>query len=465
MLIDCSSRHRRAAVVQNGVLTDLYIDRLGPDRSGRLPLREGAVCLGRVVRVMPALHAAFIDLGGGLEGYLAQADIRPRPEPGARIGQCLRGGALVLVQVKSEGVGGKEPVLTMDIAFSGRFLVRAPFAAGVAMSRRLGVETLREAARERLAGLGLVDGWIARAGVGKAEDGQLTAEAGALNGLWQTVAAAAARGGRAGVLWPGHDAARRALVDRGIRPLDTILLSDAAEADTLGRWCAAAAPELAGRLRRVDDAHLFDRHDLEGRIAALCQPRVPLPDGGSLMIEPTEAMTVVDVNGGNEGNALTVNLRAAEEIARQIRLRHLGGIIVVDFVSMGGRTPAGGGGSGGGGAKAAGGRRRDHGERLLAALRTAVSDDPAPVQIYGLSRLGLVEMTRTRRGPSLTELLAGGGAGAGVGAGRAEEACSPEGGVAAGAGVEVVSVEADSVEVADIATGLDVQQPDGPVAS
>ena len=212
----------------------------------------------------------------------------------------------------------------------------------------------------------------------------IVAESEALALAWRELERRVGLGGSPGCLFPGPDAARRAVIGHGIRPLAGIAVE--APAEWLGAfrdWCAGAAPDLAPRLEGVA-GRLYERHDLEGQIASLIRPGVALTGGAGLVIERTEALIAIDVNGGERGNPLAVNLEAAGEIARQLRLRNLGGIVVVDFLSM---------------------PKRGDGERLLAALTAAVRDDPVQTEVYGISRLGLVELTRARRGPALTELL------------------------------------------------------------
>ena len=201
---------------------------------------------------------------------------------------------------------------------------------------------------------------------------------------------AASRDGAPDLLLPGPDAPRRALIEHGAGGPAQIVVDDTRLARDLSEWCADRAPDLADRIVRHDlrpgeRQRLFDLRDLDAEIDGLLGTRVPLSAGGSLVIERTEAMTVVDVNAGERGNALDTNLEAAAEIARQMRLRNVGGIVVVDFVNM---------------------RSRGESERLLASLARAVEDDPAQTQVYGISKLGLVEMTRARRGTALADLLA-----------------------------------------------------------
>jgi ribonuclease E/ribonuclease G len=195
--------------------------------------------------------------------------------------------------------------------------------------------------------------------------------------LTAEIASLAAEGQKAEIEPP--DAFRRLAMDYGAKAPDRILAAGLAAQRSAERWCRAFAPSLEERIESVS-AGLFDLHDLDEAVAALSERRVALRDGASLAIEPTEALTVIDVNAGPEPNVLSVNLAAAKEIGRQLRLRHIGGIVVIDFISMSRE------------------RDRDH---VVEALKTAVADDPSQTYIVPMSPLGLVEMTRERRGPGL----------------------------------------------------------------
>ncbi|MCW2244404.1 ribonuclease E/G [Azospirillum canadense] len=397
ILVDRDGPLTRAAVLTDGRLTDLYIDH------AERPSLLGHVFLGKVERIATGLDGAFVDLGDGVSGLLSGGDVRgPKGRPRGRderIGTLLRTGQPVLVQVKTDAVGPKGPSLTMDITLPGRFLVHAPLGRDVAVSKRLGSGPERAELARRIQGIASGSGWIVRAGAAAADDGLLAAESDALHLAWRTLSAAAERGPVPAHLLPGPDAPRRALIEHGAADVERIIVDDAALARDLAAWCADRAPDLEDRIAPHDPRplaamiggstvgakRLFDLRDLDAEIAALLGIRVPLDGGGSLVIERTEAMTVVDVNAGERGNPLDVNLEAAVEIARQLRLRNVGGIVVVDFVNM---------------------RNRGDAERLLNALSRAVEDDPAQTQVYGLSKLGLVEMTRARRGTALADLLA-----------------------------------------------------------
>ncbi|MDR6771830.1 ribonuclease E/G [Azospirillum sp. BE72] len=405
LLVDRDGPLMRAAVLADGRLTDLHIDHA--DRPSLL----GAVILGRVERIATGLNGAFIDLGGGLSGLLPAADVRrpildddsspsrSHPRPGSKpsaIGTLLRTGQPVVVQVKADATGAKGPSLTMDITLPGRFLVHAPLGRDIAVSKRLGSGPERAALARRIEGLVTGAGWIVRAGAAQVSDDLLAAESEALHLQWRAIRDDARAGSAPRLLHPGPDAATRALIEQGAAAPDSIIVDDPAPAGGIAvgegplllglrGWCDRHAPDLLPRLTaHRASQRLFDLRDLDSAIAELLDIRVPLPLGGSLVIERTEAMTVVDVNAGERGNPVDVNIDAAAEIARQLRLRNVGGIVVVDFVNMRGRGDA---------------------ERVLAALSHAVESDPVQTQVYGMSKLGLVELTRARRGTPLAALL------------------------------------------------------------
>ncbi|WP_207482540.1 ribonuclease E/G [Arenibaculum pallidiluteum] len=395
ILVDRSGPLLRAATLRDGQLTDLQLDHAAR------PSRLGAVFLGRVERIVPGLDAAFIDIGEGRAGLIGASDLRlpgagsrkaARAGGGQPIGRLLRAGQELLVQVKAEPGGGKGPTLTMDMTLPGRFLVMTPMTPGLSISRRLGRDPgLRAALARRVEAVAVGGGWIVRAQAAAVPDAVLAAEAESLALAWRAIEQGAAAGAAPRLLLAGPDAARRAVVEQGGRAISAIRVAEADLHRELAAWAADAAPDLVPvlSLHRGPEP-LFERHGLEEAISGLGGRRVDLAGGGWIAVDRTEAMTVVDVNGGERGNALSTNLAAAEEVARQLRLRNLGGIVVVDFIDM----------------KGAGER-----ERLVQALSAAVAEDPAGVQVYGLTRLGLVEMTRGRRGPEIPELLALAGSG------------------------------------------------------
>jgi ribonuclease G len=376
LLVDRAGPLLRAVLAAPGGGPRRLVD-LAADRDGRAP-RAGAVLRARVLRIDRAMEAAFLDVGAGEPGLLQLADVRPR-------GTRLSGGEALLVQVRAEARGGKGPLLTMDVSLPGRFLVRAASVDGVSVSRRIGDRAARARAAARIGALAPGGGWIARAGAADAPDGLVALEADALAARWRDLAAR--DDAPPALLDPGPSAPVRLLSELGGRPLGAVVVGDPAAERELRDWAGAAAPDLADRIAaRGGPPGPIEAADLEDEIAALSSPVAPLSGGGSLVIERTEAMWVVDVNAGGIRNALAANLEAAAETARQIRLRNAGGVVVVDTVSL---------------------DRPEDRQRVLDAFAAAVADDPAGTHVYGMSRLGLVEITRTRRGPDLIDLMAG----------------------------------------------------------
>lgn len=348
---DATARLRCAAALDaDGRAVDLRVDRL--DR----PTLEDGVFLARVEQFLKNRNAAVVSLGAFGRGMLAAADARPVPSPERPLGAILRAGQPIIVQVKADAVGDKAATVTMDVVLTGRLLACAALGRGVAVSRRLAVDAAaRQALRDGLARRAPREvGWIIRAAAAGASDVALDAEAARLLTLWREVAAAG-QGGEPRLLRPPPDALER--------------LQTAYDAPTAPPPQAPPAPP---------------GFDFAALLAALTRPQVALPNGGRLIIEPTAALTAVDVDGG-AGDALSVNLAAADELARQLRLRNLGGVVMADFIRM---------------------KARGDQEKLLARLRAAVADDPMQTDVYGLTRLGLAELTRARRGRGLAETLA-----------------------------------------------------------
>lgn len=360
--IDCHERVLLAGLVAEGGLTDLLAEPL--DR----PSCGGAVVLGRVLRIDRLAGGVFVDLGLAAAGWL------PLPGgPEARAALPAEGEPLI-VQAVGEARDGKGPRLTRDIALAGGFLVCRPCGEGVALSRSL-AGTGPEAFAAALDGEPGC-GWIVRSAAQGTPLPALQAEAERLRYRWQAIVARADAADSPAVLEAGPDAGRRMILDHA--DAAAIRVGPPDLAGELGRWLAAALPELADRLRREET-------DLVDRMVPLCQPRVGLLSGGWLSIEPTEALTAVDVNAGAGRDPLRTNLEAAEALAAQLRLRNIGGTVVVDFIDL--RS----------------GKARG---QVLARLRSALAGDPARVRTgRGFSELGLVELARERRGLSLHEAM------------------------------------------------------------
>jgi ribonuclease E/ribonuclease G len=337
----------RAALVADRRLQAVEID------LAARPTRVGSVTHAKVIRTVQGI-GTFIRLADGTELLL------DRGGPAAKAGEDIA------VQITRAARGDKLGGASRSISLAGRGVIHLPGESGAKLSKRLDTASAKRMTLEALVA-GKPGGWIFRRTATNVGVADLTAE----------IASLAAEGQGAGIVPP--DAFRRLAVDYGAKAPDRILVAGLAAQRTAERWCRAFAPSLEERIESAP-AGLFDQHDLDEAIAALAEPRVALPGGGSLAIEPTEALTAIDVNAGHESNVLSVNLAAAKEIARQLRLRHIGGIVVIDFISIS--------------------RERDR-DQVVDVLKAAVADDPAQTHILPMSPLGLVEMTRERRGPGL----------------------------------------------------------------
>lgn len=432
ILINAGAGEIRVAVVEDGRLEELLLERTigsgeeSPRRRGGAPGSRslvGNVYLGRVRRVLAGMQAAFVDIGLDRAGFLGAREARslagtamadaplcaraltPREllpvhshhgecggeDRAPRIGDCVHEGEDIVVQVVKDPIGEKGARLSANVSVPGRLLVLLPNQPGIALSRRIEDEAERlrlcelceRMLREDAGVLAGRAGFIVRSAAIGAELADLRADAERLSHAWE--AAMQARG----------NATAPALLRRELDPIERIMRDECDaetmrvivdDADALAEaraYCRTAMPEAEGRVERFEGPGLlFDLYDLEAEIAGLHSPRVALPSGGWITIEGTEALTAIDVNSGSftdaagpEETSLTVNLEAAGEIGRQLRLRGIGGLIVIDFIHT---------------AEAA------HGQRVLAALGESLARDRTPTQILPMSEFGLVQVTRKR---------------------------------------------------------------------
>ena len=365
----------RAAFLKDGLLCRLEVSR--PDDRAR----AGDIYLGRVTKVAPQLGAAFVAIGLERDGLLAI------PEKGGRA--AIGEGDAVLVQVRRQPEAGKGARLTARPSLPGRVLVLVAGGTEVRVSRRIGDDDERRRLGDLAQALPAAanTGWIVRSAAAGATADSLSNEAERLSARWAEIEARRAASRPPALLLRAPDAALAAIVDEAGPELAGITVDDPGILAAI----RAAMPELAGRIERhAGPEALFEEYGVEEQIEAALAPRVPLPSGGVVVIAETAAVVAVDVDSGStagepaEETAVRVNIEAAEAVARQVRLRDLAGHIVIDFVPMG---------------------RRDNATRVLTALRRGFENDDRRPHIAGFTRLGLVEMTRQRLGPSLGRRL------------------------------------------------------------
>ncbi len=348
----------------------------------------GNVYLGRVTRIVAPLDAAFVDCGLEREGFLNGKDA-----PGAHgpIAARCHEGQDVVVQVVRDPTPGKGAHLSARLALSGRLAVYRPGTRGVSVSRRIAGGTVRcrlqATARRTLGADG--GGAVVRTVAASADDAELEADLARLSDTASAIDSTAARGAPPRLLRREFGTVERMLRDA---PAEALIVIDEDEAFLRARaWAECWAPGLLRRLHRHSGREpLFTAKGIAEEIDGLLEPRVPLTNGGALTIERTEALHAIDVDSAGFSErasgkaALRLNLTAAQEIARQLRLRNIAGLVVIDF---------------------AGTANPEDGERIVRAVRAAASCDDATVRVAPISQFGTVELTRQRRGPSLAELL------------------------------------------------------------
>lgn len=367
-VVDSLPGDPRVALFAGGRLVELRLGR------GDRRTHVGAVHLGRVIRC--GAGAAFVDIGAARPGLL---DRRPGAAP-------LTEGAAVTVQVDKAPVDDKGAGLTTAVTLPGRLLVYAALRPGISVSRRFA----DGAARDRLlAALGEIagtqEGFILRRAAAGADRAALEDEAARLRADWGALIGRRDAARPPALLAPAPGPLQRALLDHA-DSLRRVLLDTPRTLAAARRFCARWAPDLAPRLVRERGPEV----DLEAEIEAVLTRRVTLPGGGDLVFEPGETVTAIDVNpgpppGGNAERAwLEAGLAAVPEIARQIRLRNLAGLLLVDFPRL---------------------RARRHQRRLVEALRQALADDPVGCDVLGMTAGGLIEITRRRGEPPLDRVL------------------------------------------------------------
>ena len=399
IFVNVTPRETRAALVENGSTQELYIERAG--RRGLV----GNLYRGRISRVLPGMQAAFVDIGLARTAFLHAGDIaRPASaaaEPGAppieEIGKLVLPGQDLLVQVLKDPLGTKGARLTTAVSLPSRFLVYMPSGRGVGVSARIEDSATRERLRAsviELAGSAgdAGGGYIVRTAAERAPPEALRADMLYLARLWEHLRQEQLRVPAASLVHAELPLAARMLRDELAPDVRRVLVDDAGEYARLREFAGAFMPEAVERIEQYSGARpLFELHGVEAEITRACERQVPLQSGGYIVIDQTESMTTIDVNTGAfvgsrnpEDTVFRTNLEAAVAVARQLRLRNLGGIIVIDFIDM---------------------QDDGHREQLLAAFQVALAGDRAQTQVAAGAPLGLVAMTRKRTRESLEHLL------------------------------------------------------------
>jgi ribonuclease G len=402
ILVNVAPRETRAAILENGVVQEIHVERTS---------RRGLVSnlyKGRVSRVLPGMQAAFVEIGLERTAFLHAADIaRASPDdtvasavaaglpPAEDIRRLLNPGDDILVQVIKDPMGTKGARLTTFIALPSRYLVYLPRGDGVGVSSRIEDEEERtrlKAVLAALLGAQAGGGYIVRTAAQGVSADSLGEDMAYLARLWEHVRARAAEAHPGSVVHEDLPLSLRVLRDELSRGVSRVLVDSAHEHAAMLGFAAAFVPGAVPMIELYAGPRpIFDLNGVEEEISRALDRKVPLKSGGHLVFDQTESMTTIDVNTGAyvghrnlEETIFRTNLEATVAIARQLRLRNLGGIIIIDFIDM---------------------RDEPHRRAVLAALERALSGDRAQTHIVSLSPLGLVEMTRKRTRESLEHLL------------------------------------------------------------
>lgn len=399
ILVNFTPMETRVALVENGVVQEVVVER--SQRRGIV----GNIYKGKVIRVLPGMQAAFVDIGLAKAGFLHAADIAqapdsPFPNDGGAvpdIRQLLREGQKIVVQVIKDPIASKGARLTAQLSVSSRYLVYMPDVEHIGVSLRIESEAERTRLRELLVAALEEDaskgrGYIIRTATEGAASDDLKGDIHFLNRMWALIQEKRQAIKDVGCIYEDLPLSLRTLRDM-VRPgVDKIRVDSREVYGHMVDFAKAVTPELLPLLEHYPgERPLFYLYNVEDEISRALERKVPLKSGGYLVIDQTEAMTTVDVNTGGfvghinlEETIFKTNLEAATAIARQLRLRNLGGIIIIDFIDM---------------------LDGEHQRQVMRTLEKALDRDRAKTSITTVSELGLIEMTRKRTSESLGQML------------------------------------------------------------
>ncbi len=392
ILINVTPQETRVAVIEHGVTQELHVERASARGF------VGNIYMGRVVRVLPGMQSAFINIGGERAAFLHVADIwgnRVNGEPGMPIEKLLNEGQDLMVQVIKDPIGTKGARLSTQISIAGRLLVFLPQESHIGISQRIEDEEERVHLREKLQHLipaNETGGFIIRTMAETASDRELASDIEYLRKLWHDIQAQARTAPSLALLYHDLNLSLRVLRDFAHEDTGRIHVDSRETYQAMCQFAGQFTPNVLSRLVHYQgERPLFDLHNVEDDIERALARRVDLKSGGYLIIDQTEALTTVDVNTGGfvggrtfDDTIFKTNLEAAQVIARQLRLRNLGGIIIIDFIDM---------------------DTEDYRNAVLNEFRKALARDRTRMTVNGFTQLGLVEMTRKRTRESLAHVL------------------------------------------------------------
>ena len=382
ILINITPMESRVAVVENGVLQEVHVERT--QRRGIV----GNIYKGKVVRVLPGMQAAFVDIGLDRAAFIHASEISLREGQAVEsISSLVHEGQSLVVQVTKDPIGSKGARLTTQLSIPSRYLVYMPRTAHVGISLKIEDEAERDRLKQ------VVSDCVAQEGIKEAGGAdEILMDIRYLRRLWDQIGAQIKTVGAPTVIYEDLGLALRTLRDLVSPKIEKIRIDSRETFQKTTQFVAELMPEIADRLEHYPgERPIFDLYGVESEIQKALDRKVPLKSGGYLVVDPAEAMTTIDVNTGAfvghrnlEETIFKTNLEAATAIARQLRLRNLGGIIIIDFIDM---------------------EDEEHQRQVLRTLEKQLERDHAKTNIIGITELGLVQMTRKRTRESLEQVL------------------------------------------------------------
>ncbi|MCW9050988.1 MAG: ribonuclease G [Motiliproteus sp.] len=400
LLINFAPMETRVALIENGMLQEVYIERV--DKKGIV----GNIYKGKVARVLPGMQAAFVDIGLERAAFIHAADLQPSNHNGEErsnsepsISSMLREGQSLVVQVTKDPIGTKGARLTTNLSIPSRFLVLMPGTEHIGISQRIESEEERERLKqvvndhfEANPDSSVSDGFILRTVSEGAPDHAIQSDIKFLQRLWCKIQERMKKSKAPSVIYEDLPLHMRALRDMANPGIERVRVDSRETFQKATDFVSSLVPEMADRLEYYPgERPIFDLYNVEDEIQKALGRKVELKSGGYLIFDQTEAMTTVDINTGAyvghrtlEETIFKTNLEAATAIGRQLRLRNLGGIIIIDFIDM---------------------EDTEHQRQVLRTLQRSLDKDHVKCKVMGVSELGLVEMTRKRTRESLEQLL------------------------------------------------------------
>ena len=417
ILINVRPNETRVGYLENGVLVDLTIDRKTS------PTLVGSIHRGKVIRVLPGMQAAFVDIGLDRAAFLYVGDVRgdidteaseifddhksenfdedgessgssqtEKEENKPRIQELLSEGQSILVQVAKDPLGSKGARITTHISLPGRHVVFMPTLNHQGVSRRIEDSAERDRLRDLVEKLKPKGGVIVRTAGEGATEQSIKADLDYLHRLWEEVSKNYEKKKNPGLVHAEPDVELRALRDMLSEEVNRVLVDDPESYRKVTNFLGQFMPKFKNKVKQYTGSRpMFDQYEIDMEISRAMERKVWLKSGGYIVIDEAEALVVIDVNTGRyvgkkdlEDTILKTNLEAVREIAHQLRIRNCGGIIIVDFIDM---------------------EKEAHREKVMQAFKEELQKDRARTTIFSMSNLGLVEMTRKRIRPSLVKIL------------------------------------------------------------